>query len=430
MDLLPESEVVRLWQQQMQQCRQLADSAGGPIKVIYPGRLNDDRGGDFRDAVVASGEGCRQGCIEVHTLSSGWVSHGHHHDPGYNQVVLHVALKKDRIGKICRQDGQVIPTIILQRAQFSENSLAEFGSGLPCLDAGKRIRGASIAAFLHKEGDSRLKTRANYYQKEINQKGPGQPLYQGILEALGYSKNKLPFLKLAALSSLEKAEEIIHDQRWPQNECLLRLQAFLLGTAGLLPSQHASNCGDQYISQMERRWPDYAGKAIMSYSEWDLFKVRPGNHPLRRIIALSYLIQRYLQKGLMQSLIDFVKAVSVEGSAPELESAFMVSADPCRAYRSLLIGRERGAEIVINVLLPWALAWSRLNGDRKTVSKIGRIYHRYPRRDSHSLERHMLHQLNINAPLVNSACRQQGLIHIYKIRCIQGKCAGCPFGRM
>ena len=428
MDSIPESEVVRLWLQQMQSCRHLSGSTGETIEVIYPGRLNDAAGGDFRDAVVASGTGRRQGCIEIHTRSSGWVSHGHHRDPGYNQVVLHVALLEDSQGLVQRQDGQTIPTVILPADKPAANPVAESGSGLPCSAAGKRLGRDSLASSLQKEGDTRLKTRADYYQKEIEKQGPGQPVYQGLLEALGYSKNKVPFLKLASLAPLTDCEKIMRDERLPQRERFRFLQSFLLGTAGLLPLQRISDGVDTYFNHLEVLWPGISGPAVMNIDEWELFKVRPGNHPRRRIIALSYLIQRCQPRGLMQTLIDLVRAAPADGAAPELESGFLVSADTGREERSLLIGRARAAEMVINVLLPWALACSRREGDRRMVSKIGRIFHLYPRRDSHSLERHMMEQLKISASVVNSACLQQGLIQVYKTRCIQGGCTKCIFG--
>jgi hypothetical protein len=428
MDSIPESEVVRLWQQQMQSCRRLAGSTGENIEVIYPGRLNDNSGGDFRDAVVASGEGRRQGYIEIHTRSSGWVSHGHHRDPGYNQVVLHVALLEDYKGLVQRQDGQTIPTVILPGVRPAENPVAKSGSGLPCFAAGRRLGRDSLASRLQKEGDTRLRIRADYYQKEIEKRGSGQPVYDGLLEALGYSKNKGPFLKLASLAPLTDCEKIIQDERLPQSERLRFLQAFLLGTAGLLPLQGNSESSAPCFNQLEVLWPGISSPAVMNVREWELFKVRPGNHPRRRIMALSYLIQRCQPRGLRQTLIDLVRAATEQGAAPELESGFLVSADAGREGGSLLIGRARAAEIVINVLLPWALACSRQEGDRRMVSKIGRIFHLYPRRESHSLERHMMEQLEISSAVVKSACLQQGLIQVYKTRCIQGGCTKCIFG--
>jgi hypothetical protein len=42
------------------------------------------------------------------------------------------------------------------------------------------------------------------------------------------------------------------------------------------------------------------------------------------------------------------------------------------------------------------------------------------------VERHVRTQLRINHYLVNSAQRQQGVLHIYKTLCAEGKCHQCP----
>ena len=68
---------------------------GERLKIIYPGRVNDDHGADFRDAVIATSQGLIKGDIEVHVSSSDWQAHQHHRDPVYNRVVLHVVMAKD-----------------------------------------------------------------------------------------------------------------------------------------------------------------------------------------------------------------------------------------------------------------------------------------------------------------------------------------------
>jgi hypothetical protein len=40
----------------------------------------------------------------------------------------------------------------------------------------------------------------------------------------------------------------------------------------------------------------------------------------------------------------------------------------------------------------------------------------------------MMVQLGVSSSLINSARRQQGLIHIYRTLCTQGKCSSCPLG--
>jgi len=41
----------------------------------------------------------------------------------------------------------------------------------------------------------------------------------------------------------------------------------------------------------------------------------------------------------------------------------------------------------------------------------------------------MKNQLGLDSRLVNSAQRQQGLIHIYNSLCTQGRCDSCPLGK-
>jgi len=89
---LPESRVIEIWQHQLWGRMELATEGGELIKIIYPGRINDDRGADFRDAVIATSRGLIKGDIEVHAKSSGWRAHCHHRDPVYNRVILHVVM--------------------------------------------------------------------------------------------------------------------------------------------------------------------------------------------------------------------------------------------------------------------------------------------------------------------------------------------------
>ncbi len=65
---------------------------GEPVRVIYPGRINHNRGADLLDAVITTGRDVRKGDIEIHVKSSSWQAHRHHRDPAYNRVILHVVM--------------------------------------------------------------------------------------------------------------------------------------------------------------------------------------------------------------------------------------------------------------------------------------------------------------------------------------------------
>lgn len=65
----PESELIKVWQCQWLERGRLVTEDGEPIEVVYPGRLNDDQGADFRDAVIATRHGLIAGDVDY------WASH-------------------------------------------------------------------------------------------------------------------------------------------------------------------------------------------------------------------------------------------------------------------------------------------------------------------------------------------------------------------
>jgi hypothetical protein len=130
-------------------------------------------------------------------------------------------------------------------------------------------------------------------------RGPGQALYEGVMEALGYSRNQRPMAELASLLPLAILEA----------EGLSRLEERLREGARAIPG-------------------------------WELSGARPTNHPLVRLRAMAGLICRYQEGGLLEGLKS---AVALAGSASEVEAGLTV---PGR-------GRARAASIAVNVLLPF-----------------------------------------------------------------------------
>jgi hypothetical protein len=125
----------------------------------------------------------------------------------------------------------------------------------------------------------------------------------------------------------------------------------------------------------------------------------------------------------------------------QLEEGFLVAArgywaghfdfGPCRRIGNpTLLGRGRAAEIVVNVLLPFAFAWGQFTGESELSESAFSLYLAYTRLAVNSIERHMVSQLGLSHRLVDSARRQQGLIHIYQNLCIQGKCGDCALSQL
>ena len=429
---LTEKEIARIWQYQMPGREELLTEDGEPLQVIYPGWLNDEEGPDFRQAVIVIGRKLSQGDVEIHLRSSGWQEHGHQRDAAYNRVILHVVMWHNGVATRL-QNGGVVPVLALERyvtlpvSQHSDLGFTSAGSHLSCLQIAQRLNTDGVAEFLDRAGDERFLFKAARFQKDLTHLGGSQCLYQGIMGAFGYSRNKLPFLELARRLPLRILNAVtqgdVSDEEW-----LARLQALFLGTAGLLPVDY----------QLDSSFPD---AAPMPREAWHLMRVRPNNSPILRLVAMSHLLLRYRRKGLLEGLVGLVRDAPLDRDGPKrLEAGLVVTNDniSCpssasgRLEKLTLLGRGRAADIVVNVLLPFVCAWSQSVSQPELGSKALDLYRLYPRLMVNSVERYMTRQLGLSTSLVNSASRlinsasrQQGLIHIYKNLCCQGRCGSC-----
>lgn len=91
----------------------LTTTDGATVDIAHTGGLHSGDGPDFRDAHIRLDGLLFRGEVELHLRCRDWVAHGHHTDPNYNAVVLHVVLHPDGAGAVLRQDGTWCPTLIL-----------------------------------------------------------------------------------------------------------------------------------------------------------------------------------------------------------------------------------------------------------------------------------------------------------------------------
>ncbi len=434
-DTITEKEVLEIWQCYLQGRKDLLTEENESVGIIYPGRRNDDRGADLKDAVITAGPRQLKGDIEIHVKASHWWSHGHHQDPAYNRVILHVVYQNDSEKAIVLENGGRVPTLALQNF-IKVNNCPTPSPVMPCRKTFYYGNMIFFFKILEQAGEQRFLTRAMYFKESITQVGAGEALYWGIISALGYTKNKQPMEKLAGCMPLKKLET--GSNKMPDNEYLARCQALLIGTAGLLPSSRhdiysVSSHTEDWEAKLINVWAESGEQVRLSAADWRFFKVRPGNYPVRRLAAMSYLLLRYRQKGLLDGLEEKLQEAGKDNVSYFLEEALVVAPDdywshfldfrvPATGSAPALLGRGRAADIVINVLLPFAYA----RGPSIQSEKALEVYHHSRALEENTLVKHMRKQLGISKTFIADARRQQGLIHIYKTLCSQGKCSECP----
>jgi hypothetical protein len=441
-----EKRVEEIWRDYLPGRTDLVTEENVPLEIIYPGRKNNEPGADWCDAVINTGKELLRGDVEMHVNSSNWQEHGHQADPNYNRVILHVVYRHDTKSGIILQNGCKIPTLALEKYVDtpSGGKIAAFYAGvIPPLPRCRLVHQSNpmvTGEILDTAGQQRFAAKTGLFHEDITREGPGQALYRGIMAALGYSRNKDPMAALACLVPLPELETIIH-QGITDTECLAYLQARLLGVAGLLPSQRgmgqAGSGPNSRVDKLEKIWAASGEKAQMSAGDWHFFKVRPGNYPVRRIAAMSYLLLRYRKTGLPAGLMDKVREVKENPDLQKLETSVFIAAGEYRdeyldfglkagENNTALLGQERAADIVINVLLPFAAAIGRINGSPEEETRAHEIYSYYPAAAENMVAKDMRQKLGINRNTVKTAQKQQGLIHIYKFFCLPEKCGDCP----
>ncbi len=438
---LAEKLVAHLWDEQRPFNLPLATNEGHEIQVVYRGRRRWDRGPDFAGALIAwPGASLRGGEVEVHVRSSDWWAHGHHRDPHYNGVILQVVMWDDSAAPTVRQDGAQVPVLAL--APYLSQPLESLlripqpaaSPPIPCWQGSPEED--DLGVLLDRCGRERLAAKAAHFESDLTCASPDQLLYRGIAVALGYSQNRLPFGRLADRLPLER---LLACNPEPSG-----IEALLLGSAGLLPSQRGLDVAgdDGYVRTLEERWAAdgavWAGDSL-SALEWEFFRVRPANFPTRRVAALAGLIHRWPAQGLAEALADLVRSLEPRLLPRALES-LLLSGDPngywagrsdfglpLRRPRDL-IGRQRAAEIVVNVFLPFLSAWASYRGDPELALRALEVFHLYPKRGDNELSRYVATQVTaLPRPRVaRSACRQQGLLHLYWSWCEAKRCEECP----
>ena len=423
---VPESLLAQIWKGQWIQKGPLPASDERMVQIRSCGIENKDSGPDFLGATILLDDEIITGDIELHVKSSDWRSHGHQHDPHFNSTILQVVLWDDSKSPAQLQNGNSIPTLSLHA--FLNGSMDEMSvraeeqraPSLPCRDIGNNLSRSILGDLLEQYGLERFYVKSAYFEVELILEEPDQVLYQGIMGALGYTKNKNTFKELARLLPLRVIESSIEERQ--SEDRLLTLQALFLGAAGLLPSQCEGkiNSGNSSeIPQFENIWQSLQVETSMSYADWHFFRMHPKNFPNSRLMAAAHLLDQYLNNGLLEEAMNLVRKATPSKRSTAIEKGFVIPD---------LIGQGRAREIAINVILPFSLALAQTNSETRFKQHVLELYKIYPKSGETQIIRYLskLFWGDGKPKIINSAQRQQGMIHLYKTFCQEQRCRDCP----
>ena len=391
-----ERAVAQFWRDHGSSLPTLECDDGSSLRVIYPGRSSAAAGPDFRDAILQrpSGEVLR-GDVEIHVRKGGWEAHGHGTDRHYNGVVLHVILHPEARGNTATRlaSGVRVPTAALfprtlshrsdalARA-WSRNLAATEDNSLAGRQLGTTPRPLPLATLpnvrlerlLDRAGDARFLQKSRRFKHALTTAIPGtgaapapeDVLYQGLMTALGYGGNSEAFLQLAQgmpLRAIRRALTSVSPESRSGAIATLLLQASGLPLQTTITSEAT------------------AASPVVSPEAWQLFRIRPGNHPSRRIIGVAELLTRSWDTGLVAWATGLVSTENVAGIKQALTVAGVSNQE------GAFIGGSRAADLAVNVVLPFVHVWAKITNITPTAEGALSLYRAWPPLQENALTR-------------------------------------------
>jgi hypothetical protein len=466
---------------------------GKALRVIDVGQLNSDGGPDFLNVTVKIGSITYTGDVEIHRTTFDWFQHQHQEDPRYNKVILHVVLEAgNKFSPTLVKSGREIPVLVLgnflsdsihaiwQKAILDER--VKKSETLRCFNNNDALSNELIDSWLTKLAVERLELKLRRFEERLKQlahekrmmvrerqQSYGEPplegehdeipppfseltqkdfsqkelweqvLYEGVMEGLGYSKNREPFVRLAQSVTLKMMGDL------GTGSGRDRIQALLFGAAGLIPKLKSLKEKESriYVRQIAREWKVLKSSfhsEILHRADWQFFPTRPSNFPTLRIAAACALANKFFFDDLFRHIIQTIKTNHSEGEKErELIRLFSIETndfwkhhynfDEAASKNIKALGTMRIREIIINTVLPVTLLYARIFKD-KTVRECSlHVYHSLPATEDNSITRLMEKQLLKGRHPQEHVSHQQAVIQLYKYYCLEGRCAECELGQ-
>ncbi len=403
-----------VWQYQLFDTVNLRTDDGQPLKILKTGNPHNDSGPDFEDARIVIDGMIWAGKVEIHILASDWERHGHHRDPAYDGVVLHVVWKNDQ--PICRGDGTALPALSLHNRippalQEKYHNLKSNQKRIPCEGLFDRVPSVSKVSMIEKALAYRLQRKAAEVLQiyESVQQDLEETAYQLLMKNFGFHLNSEPFLRLARVLP----HKIL--ARYKGNT--EQMEALLFGLAGFLEDP-----ADDYARKLFREYRFLARKHELSgnalrRSDWKFLRTRPHNFPTVRLAQVTAILNR--NGSFFDACIE--NNLNLESGVSAYWQKHYDLGKPGRRFSGP--GKESVASLRINTLVPLLSAYYQLTGNYHYFNRALRLLEDTPP------EKNFITRLwnSLHLPS-RSAFDSQGLIEQHNELCTKRACLKCPVG--
>ncbi|TMI72113.1 MAG: DUF2851 family protein [Bacteroidetes bacterium] len=349
-----------IWQFQYFNKSELSAVTGETVQVITPGQYNTNQGPDFAQAKIKIGDTTWAGTVELHTRTSEWNKHDHHHDSNYNNVVLHVVWENDTTSNNIPviELRERVPKILLQRYEELMNSPAF----IACEKSIQTVQDITWKSWKERLLAERLLRKAKAVDDYLLQNNYHweETFWWLLARSFGMKVNADAFEAIARsipLTILAKQKHQIH-----------QLEALLLGQAGLLDNKFE----EDYPKLLRKEYYFQKSKHKLKPSPVPVLflRMRPGNFPTIRLVQLAKLVHE--SAHLFSKIKD---ADSLEDVKQWLDVTandywhYHYRFDELSSFKEKKLGIFMVDNIIINTVVPALFAYGSYYGEQKYKDK-------------------------------------------------------------
>lgn len=422
----------------------------GDIEVLSPGIWNTEAGPDFLKAHIRIGRQEFKGAVEIHLSDENWYHHRHQEDERYDQVILHVSFWKPKERKaIIKKNGVEVRTAYLEESltiplarlmQLIDLDLYPYkkfvGSGKCAHHLFKALSPQKIDSLFISASYWRLEQKARFLKERLLDL-PLQ-LVGGMAMALGYKHNADAFLELFLF--------LLNYRDLPFEELL----AIALGCCGFFERQRSNWEASTYYQELQVLWKGQQHQ-IMHQTQLRLDRIRPFNHPVRRLAYLAKLLQDPLMETIWDNMFQlwesYITGELELNLATQLFQQRLIATIP--TYEDLywnhhytfeasphqeflpLMGGDLKEKILINTYLP--LLYSVLQNQKQFNQwQAFQAFYQIFSYSKSSKSQYLTHRFFGDSPkkrLINTVQMEQGAYQLHKDFCLfyEASCEGCSF---
>jgi hypothetical protein len=398
----------------------LKTTDGETIEVIDAGFPNSHAGPDFFNAKLKIGDVLWVGNVEIHEKASSWYSHGHHLNPAYGNVILHVVGEAD--AEVTRYGStDKIPQLVLvcpDEVKRKYQLLKRTDAYPACYSILRDIPKITLHSWLTALQAERFDQKALLITERLHLCNGNweQTLFISLARNFGFGLNGDAFEGWAKRIDLAAVGK--------HRDNILQVEAIFFGMAGLLEQ----SLNDPYFLELQKEYRYLSHKfnfqPPLKAEAWKLLRIRPQAFPHTKIAQLAYLYQH--QEALFSKMME----------TKEVEAAKLLLQTSTSPYwqHHYLFGKETGVTeralsdnslclLLINTVIPFLLAYGKHKGNDELCYRASDFLDKLQPENNYIIRQ--WDRFGIHA---DNAADSQALIQLRKEYCDKRDCLRCRIG--